>query len=112
MADFDLCMKVLREGQRVWLDVIDFAAFVGTADDRTPVFVDVGGSIGSQCALLRARLPALRGRVILQDLEPTIAHALRTEGVENMVCDFLKEQPLKGRSISSPFVWLAEMNAG
>lgn len=102
IADFGIWMPVLR-GQTNWLDVIDFEALIkidGTDDDaitpETPVFVDVGGGIGSQCAILKAKLPNLPGRVILQDLPVALQHALPTEGVEIMAHNFWTEQPVKG----------------
>lgn len=103
IADFGIWMPVLR-GQTNWLDVIDFEALIkvnGTDGDaainpETPVFVDVGGGIGSQCAILKAKLPNLPGRVILQDLPVALQHALDTEGVEIMAHNFWTEQPVKG----------------
>lgn len=93
-------MTALR-GQTTWLDVLDFEALItgGGApaiDAETPVFIDVGGGIGSQCAILKAKLPDLPGRVILQDLPVVITHALDTEGVENTAHNFWTEQPIKG----------------
>lgn len=95
-------MTALR-GRRNWLDVVDFPALVGAPTgaekEETPVlFVDVGGGIGSQCALLKDRLPDLPGRVVLQDLPIVVQHALPTEGVENMSHDFWNEQPVKGET--------------
>lgn len=95
-------MPVLR-GQTNWLDIIDFEALIkangtddATIDPETPVFVDVGGGIGSQCAILKAKLPNLPGRVILQDLPVVLQHALPTEGVEITAHNFWTEQPVKG----------------
>ena len=106
IPDFGLWMTALR-GQKTWLDVIDFEALIkgnGTDDavvaDDTPVFVDVGGGIGSQCAILKAKLPNLPGRVILQDLPVVLQHALPTEGVEITAHNFWTEQPVKGRTTS------------
>lgn len=118
-AEFGLWMTAMR-GQRTWLDVINFEALLsGTSTDaETPVFVDVGGGIGSQCALFKARLPDLPGRVILQDLPNVIEHALVTEGVENTGHDFWVEQPVKGkcchsvRIIFSRVLLLTSMHAG
>lgn len=94
-------MTALR-GQRKWLDVLDFEALIKTdavIDAETPVFVDVGGGIGSQCAILKEKLPNLPGRVILQDLPVVLEHALSTEGVEITAHNFWCEQPVKGMEI-------------
>ncbi|ETS81750.1 hypothetical protein PFICI_06752 [Pestalotiopsis fici W106-1] len=97
VADFGLWMTAVHNGKKAWMDVVDFTALVGEADAEMPVFVDVGGGVGSQCALLKARLPNLTGRVILQDLPVVIEHhALPTDGVEKMAFDFWGEQPVKG----------------
>lgn len=100
VAEFGLWMTALR-GRTAWLDVLDFEALVNkggvVVDAETPLFVDVGGGIGSQCALLKSKLPGLPGKVILQDLPIVIQHALPTPGVENMAHDFWGEQPVKGK---------------
>ncbi|KAK2616016.1 hypothetical protein N8I77_002735 [Diaporthe amygdali] len=104
IADFGLWMTALR-GRNTWLDALDFETLLesdgsngAVINANTPVFVDVGGGIGSQCALFKSRLPHIPGRVILQDLPVVIQHALPTEGVENTAHDFWGEQPIKGAS--------------
>ncbi|KAF2162455.1 hypothetical protein M409DRAFT_27079 [Zasmidium cellare ATCC 36951] len=59
------------------------------------VFVDVGGGHGHQALSLRKSFPPERGRMILQDL-PQVAEGKSLEGVEVMVHDMFKEQPIKG----------------
>lgn len=97
-------MTALR-GQQTWLDVIAFESLIKgngaeatVIDPETPVFVDVGGGIGSQCAILKSKLPNLPGRVILQDLPVVLQHALPTEGVEVTAHNFWTEQPVKGNN--------------
>lgn len=67
-------------------------------DRRPPLYVNIGGNIGHQCAEFRDRYPAsvLPGRVILQDLPYAISAALPTPGVENMVHNFFEPQPVRG----------------
>ncbi|KAF7528058.1 hypothetical protein G7054_g10243 [Neopestalotiopsis clavispora] len=97
VADFGLWMTAVHNGKKTWMDVVDFNSLVKDSDAETPVFVDVGGGIGSQCAILKAKSPSLTGRVILQDLPVVIEHhALSIEGVEKMAFDFWGEQPIKG----------------
>ena len=81
----------------------------GWSPDAT-VLVDIGGYIGHQCAEFKKKFPKVPGHVILQDLSGPIARALSTPGVENMVHDMFKPQPIKGivsglfqRPPSSPF---------
>ncbi|KAJ5661127.1 uncharacterized protein N7484_000499 [Penicillium longicatenatum] len=77
-----------------WLDVIPITD--QKQDSSRKVFVDIAGSIGHQCSRLLSRYPDLGGRVILQDLEETFQHAPKIEGVEFVVHDFFKVQPVKG----------------
>lgn len=62
----------------------------------TPVFVDVGGSFGQQCARLKAKYPDLLGKVVCQDLPATLEHAPQIPGVEFMAQDFFKPNAVKG----------------
>ncbi|KAI9661830.1 MAG: hypothetical protein M1821_009069 [Bathelium mastoideum] len=96
VADFQLWMSVLHESQKTFLDVIDFERLCRHAASDTVVFVDIGGGLGQQCALLKGRLPHLKGRVILQELSMVLPHAMQTPGVENTELDFWTGQPVKG----------------
>lgn len=89
-------MMLPKDGS--WLDVIPIAdqmrSLVADADRK--IFVDIAGSIGHQCLRLLSKHPNLAGRVILQDLEETFQRAPKIDGVEFMVHDFFREQPVKG----------------
>ena len=87
-------MSVPREGD--WLDVVPFTEAAASVEPDRALFVDVGGSIGHQCARLKAKYPNLPGRIILQDLEETISNAPPIKGVEFMVHNFFNLQPVKG----------------
>ncbi|KAI4162077.1 MAG: hypothetical protein LQ342_004247 [Letrouitia transgressa] len=89
---FQQLMSVPREGD--WLDVAPFQDV--SVESERALFVDVGGSIGHQCARLKQKFPDLKGRIVLQDLEETIKNAPPIEGVEMMSHDFFKAQPIKG----------------
>lgn len=90
-------MTALHDGRKTWLDVVDFPSLIKASEiaNEGPAFVDVGGGIGSQCALLRAKLPHLAGHIILQDLPVVIDNALALDRVEKMPFDFWNEQPIK-----------------
>lgn len=92
-------MQANKAGLPTWLDVVPFEEISSNQDPETPIFVDVGGSIGHQCAALKSRYPNIPGRIIYQDLPPVIPHGLKIPGVEPMVHDFWQEQPVKGKSI-------------
>lgn len=95
---FNDYMALRRSPERSWIQI--YPVFEKTLgwDPERPMFVDVGGSIGHQCAHFKKSFPGLPGRVILQDLEHSISKALPTPGVENMVHDFFELQPIRGES--------------
>jgi len=100
--NFGRWMTAQHDRHKTWVDVIDVGGLFDDATAETPVFVDIGGGVGHQCALLRKKLPDLTGRVILQDSENVIQHALRTTGVEKMGFNFWDKQPIKGNDMYSP----------
>ncbi|CAI7629447.1 unnamed protein product [Penicillium glandicola] len=65
--------------------------------------VDIGGSHGNALRQIKEDTPGLKGRLILQDLEPVILEhdkALRADRFEPMVYDFFKQvQPVRGALI-------------
>ena len=90
-------MTAHREDQLTWLDVFPFEeTLCSNLTPETPVFVDIGGGIGHQCAALKSRFQDLPGRVILQDLPQTLPQAIPTPGVEATAHDFWTPQPVKG----------------
>ncbi|KAI0433110.1 S-adenosyl-L-methionine-dependent methyltransferase [Xylaria sp. FL1042] len=94
-----------RDGLPTFLSVVDFKEeFAKGAAESTPVFVDVGGSMGHQCIALKKRHPDLTGRIVLEDLPETIervkANPLPSfEGIEMIAHDFFKPQPLQGARV-------------
>ena len=97
LAHFNKYMALRRDVKQSWLGLYPVAEKTADWDPERPVFVDVGGSIGHQCAHFKQAFPDIPGRVILQDLEHSIANALPTPGVEKMVHDFFRPQPVLGR---------------
>ncbi len=79
-----------------WLDECPFQRETLGWDVNQPVFVNVGGNVEHYCALFKTRFPAVPGRVILQDLPSTLAHAMQTSGVQALEHDFFEPQPIKG----------------
>ncbi|KAI1744961.1 S-adenosyl-L-methionine-dependent methyltransferase [Xylaria scruposa] len=91
-----------RDGLPTFLSTVDFnAEFAKGAEASTPVFVDVGGSMGHQCIAVKQKYPELVGRVVLQDLPETIEKVKVNplpgfEQIEAMEYDFFTPQPLRG----------------
>lgn len=65
------------------------------ASGDAPLFVDIGGGHGSQCASFR-KATELPGRVINQDLPQTLGSAPDIEGVEMMAQDFFEKNQVQG----------------
>lgn len=99
-AYFQQYVMQQREGMPTWLSVYPVEKETSNWSPDRPVFVDVGGGLGHQCAALKHKYPQLPGRVILQDLPHAIQTALPTPGVEKMEHDFFGPQPVKGKSVS------------
>lgn len=93
---FNDFMAARRDAVESWLSVYPIAEESKGWDPDEVLFVNIGGGIGHQCAQFKANYPDVPGRVVLQDLSHSIAHALPTPGVENMVHDFFQPQPIKG----------------
>ncbi|CAG8950962.1 hypothetical protein HYFRA_00006359 [Hymenoscyphus fraxineus] len=96
LAYFNDYMALRREPNVTWLTVYPVQEETKDWDPSKAVFVDVGGGIGHQCAQFKEKYPDVPGLVILQDMPHSIAVALNTPKVENMVHDFFEPQPIKG----------------
>jgi hypothetical protein len=89
-------MAFRRQPELSWLTVYPVAEQAKGCDPSRAVYVNIGGGVGHQCAQFKQRFPDIPGRVILQDMPHSIANALPTPGVENIVHDFFQPQPIKG----------------
>lgn len=101
LAPFNDYMRLRRQPDVSWLTVYPVAEEVKNWDSDKAVFVNIGGGVGHQCAEFKHKFPDAPGKVILQDLPHSIAKALPTEGVDNMVHDFFEPQPIKGKNCTS-----------
>lgn len=113
LSEFSLWMSELHDGQKTFLDVFDLPAYAnkeattssttapGSNDDDSapPLFVDIGGGVGQQCALLKQVHPTLPGRVILQEQPFLLPHAIPVPGMECEAFDFWNPQPHKGARV-------------
>jgi hypothetical protein len=99
LAYFNGYMATRRNANISWLSIYPVAKELeGLNDPERPIYVNMGGGIGHQCAEFRKQFPDIPGRVILQDLQHSIDQALPTPGVENMVHSFFEPQPIQGTS--------------
>ena len=79
-----------------WLSVYPLAEEIESWNSEAPIFVDLGGGIGQQCAELVAKYPELSGRVVLEDLSHCIDQALPTVGVKTVTQDIFTAQRVHG----------------
>ncbi|KAI1394294.1 S-adenosyl-L-methionine-dependent methyltransferase [Hypoxylon trugodes] len=103
--EFNVFMGSHRTGVKTWLDrpeviteITDaFKKVTAGKDERKGVsFVDIGGGIGHQCKAFKKRVPELKGKIVLEDLEEVVATAELEDGIEKLGIDFLEGQPVKG----------------
>ena len=82
----------------VWIDSYPVEEEVSEfrATDNTALLVDVGGGFGQQALAFKTKFDSLQGRIIVQDVASTLAHAPATEHLEFQEHDFFKPQPIKG----------------
>lgn len=97
---FQQAMSINPQARVPWFSVFplerELGGFLEASKPGVPAFVDIGGGFGHQCGSLAAAFPALKGRLVLQDLSQTIGIAPGLDGVEFMAHDFFQPQPVKG----------------
>jgi demethylsterigmatocystin 6-O-methyltransferase len=80
-----------------WTAFVPLVSKLKEADRTAPLFVDVGGGPGFQCAAFKlATQDHYQGRIILQDLPQTLDRAPSHDGVDKMAQNFFEEQQIKG----------------
>ena len=85
------------ESPTSWTTVVPLKEILSGMDGSVPLFVDIGGGYGFQCAAFRkATSEQFSGRVINQDLSETLASAPKYEDIEMMMQDFFEEQKIQG----------------
>lgn len=94
-------LRIQREGRPLFFDALDFKERFGQdTKSSTVLFVDVGGSTGSQSLTLRKRYPDLPGRVLIQCRPEMVEHAkeqlVNSDKIEVGVHDIFTPQPVKG----------------
>ena len=63
-------------------------------------FIDIGGGLGQEIAMLRQMVPDLPGRTILQETPELVKQFPGTEGIEIMEHDFFTPQPIHGKPVT------------
>ncbi|KAI0554401.1 S-adenosyl-L-methionine-dependent methyltransferase [Xylaria curta] len=96
---FNQYMATRARPEDSWLQVYPVLKETAGCPPERPLFVNIGGGVGHQCAQFKEKYPELLGRVVVQDLPYSIAEALPTPGVEAMIHDFFEPQPIRGAKI-------------
>ncbi|RYP50589.1 hypothetical protein DL768_003934 [Monosporascus sp. mg162] len=99
-------MRIQREGRPLFFDALDFEKrFAQDTTSSTVLFVDIGGSTGSQSLTFRQRYPSLPGRVIVQDRPEIVQRAKATlassANIEAEEYDIFTPEPVKGMTDQS-----------
>ncbi len=95
-SSMDKLLTALGNYDLTWV-----AKEIDQSHDRV-LFVDVGGADGRALVQVLRRVPEIPGRrCVLEDLPPMIEAATQAQdpelaGVQLLVADFFKEQPIKG----------------
>ncbi|PWY80161.1 O-methyl transferase B [Aspergillus eucalypticola CBS 122712] len=84
-----------RAGMPTFLDAYPVLEKATGLSPERALFVDIGGGLGHQAIGFKQRYPQLEGRVIVQDLAQTLAHAIDFPGVEKQTYDFFTPQVVK-----------------
>lgn len=72
-------------------EVGDFKAASDSA-----LLVDIGGGFGQHSVFFKNKFPHIPGRIIVQDIPSTLAHAPKVDGIEFTAHDFFTRQPVCG----------------
>ncbi|KAJ5972716.1 O-methyltransferase [Penicillium vulpinum] len=89
--------------EQIAMDIYPWEEKLAAVASGKVAVVDIGGSHGNALRQIKKNTPGLKGRLILQDLEPVIlehGEALSADDFEPMVYDFFKHvQPVRGALI-------------
>jgi demethylsterigmatocystin 6-O-methyltransferase len=93
---FHRYMQAEQKGLRPWLEVYPIEEKSQGLDSEQVFFVDIGGGVGHQAVGVKQWLPQVKNRIIVQDQEVVVPHAIKHNGVETMAYDFFQPQTIKG----------------
>lgn len=96
-------MKALGHAMRIerassWVETYPIQKQIGGFQpaENSALLVDIGGGFGQQAAAFKTKIPQGPGRIVVQDIASTLAHAPALDGVEFQEHDFFTPQPLQG----------------
>jgi hypothetical protein len=95
-ASFNNIMGGVMAHQAGMLDIYPSESLLEGASADGPLLVDVGGNVGHDIERLRARLPTVTARLVLQDRPDVVRLAKCPSSVQVMAHDFFMPQPIHG----------------
>lgn len=89
---------MVLDGMQSWVSSYPVEEKIGNfkAADDSALLVDVGGGFGQHSVAFRKQFPHVEGRVVVQDVPSTLAHAPKVDGIEFQAHDFFTPQPICG----------------
>ncbi|CAO2648033.1 Nn.00g089550.m01.CDS01 [Neocucurbitaria sp. VM-36] len=66
------------------------------APGDSALLVDIGGGFGQHSVTFQKKFPHIPGRIVVQDIPSTLAHAPNINGIEFQAHDFFTPQPIQG----------------
>ncbi|KAL1799816.1 hypothetical protein ACET3X_000158 [Alternaria dauci] len=63
--------------------------------DESALLVDIGGGFGQHSVAFKKKFPEILGRIVVQDVPSTLAHAPKADGIEFQTHDFFTQQPIR-----------------
>lgn len=93
---FNRYMQAEQTGLRPWLETYPIEEKLVDLSPEQVFFVDIGGGIGHQAVGVKQWLPQIENKIIAQDQEVVVPHAIEHDGVEAMAYDFFQSQPIQG----------------
>ncbi|KAF1842114.1 S-adenosyl-L-methionine-dependent methyltransferase [Cucurbitaria berberidis CBS 394.84] len=66
------------------------------AANDSALLVDIGGGFGQHSVAFQKNFPLMTGRIVVQDIPSTLAHAPKIDGIEFHAYDFFTPQPIQG----------------
>lgn len=100
MSGFNAFMSAQLETRKPWFEtfpVQDILLDGASTNPNDVLLLDVGGGEGHDVEAFHRSFPNVPGKLVLQDLPPTIDNIKSLDAViERQKHDFFQEQPIKG----------------
>ncbi|RAR07913.1 S-adenosyl-L-methionine-dependent methyltransferase [Stemphylium lycopersici] len=65
-------------------------------ESDSALLVDIGGGFGQHSVAFKKKFSTLPGRIVVQDVPSTLAHAQAVDGIDFQAHDFFTAQPIRG----------------